>query len=324
MTETKMPTVSVVVPVYNTEKWLPDCLESLRRQTYQKFEIILVDDGSTDGSGSLCDEFTSCDWRARVIHQSNKGLSAARNRGSKEATGEYILFLDSDDYLEPDAVEKLASAAFVTNADTVISGFVYSYSDHEDKAYHSFGQDVLLDNYAAMEALVSGKLPNFAWGKLIRNNLARKHLFPEGKLFEDHFWTHLIVGDAQRVFWLESALVHYRQRNDSISYTFTPDRLDMLDGWRSRIDYLDDSYPGLKETYLKFLSTQFPPACWLVLTRMKKSKNRKESFARLRSFSSEADLESFSYGKNKKLISALDRSVFSYAVTAITLRIISR
>ena len=319
MAEKNLPTVSVVVPVYNTEKWLADCLNSLARQTYHRFEVILVDDGSTDGSGKICDEFAESDWRTRVIHEENRGLSAARNAGALAATGEYLLFLDSDDFIDPDTVEKLASAAEKAAADIVATGFNYTYSDREESAVSQYGKDTCFGNHEGVEELVSGRIPNFAWGKLIKTGLVREHPFPEGKLFEDHYWTHLIFGDSERILWLEAYPFHYRQREGSISYTYTPDRLDMLDGWKARCGYLDERYPDLKPVDLCFLSKQFPPACWLVLTRMKRSK--KKSLLRLRAFSVDFKLAEYASGKDKKLIEALDRSVFSYAVTALIERI---
>lgn len=319
MSENNLPTVSVVVPVFNTEKWLTDCINSLAGQTYHRFEVILVDDGSTDGSGKICDEFAASDWRTRVIHEENRGLSAARNAGAQAATGEYLMFLDSDDYIDADAVEKLATAAAEADADIVATGFVYTYPDREESAISTYGQDTCFGNHDAVEELVSGRIPNFAWGKLIKTSLVRGHMFPEGKLFEDHYWTHLIFGDSERVLWLEAYLFHYRQREGSISYTYTPDRLDMLDGWRARCVYLDERYPDLKPVYLCFLSKQFPPACWLVLTRMKRAK--KKAFLRLRSFSADFKLAECASEKDRILISALDRSVFSYAVTALFERI---
>ena len=192
MAEKNLPTVSVVVPVFNTEKWLPDCLNSLARQTHPRFEVILVDDGSTDGSGKICDDFAVSDWRTRVIHEENRGLSAARNAGALAATGEYLLFLDSDDYIDADTVEKLALAASEGDADIVATGFVYTYSDREESVASPYGKDIRFGNHDALEELVSGRIPNFAWGKLIKTGLVRKHPFPEGKLFEDHYWTHLI------------------------------------------------------------------------------------------------------------------------------------
>ena len=319
MADKNLPTVSVVVPVYNTEKWLPDCLNSLTRQTYPRFEVILVDDGSTDGSGKICDEFADSDWRTCVIHEENRGLSAARNAGVLAATGEYLMFLDSDDFIDADTVEKLALAASEGDADIVATGFVYTYSDREESAASPYGKNICFGNHDALAELVTGRIPNFAWGKLIKTELVRNHLFPEGKFFEDHYWTHLIFGDSELVLWLEAYPFHYRQREGSISYTYTPERLDMLDGWRARCGYLDDRYPELKPAYLCFLSKQFPPVCWLVLTRMKSAK--KNAFSRLRSFSADFKLAEYASEKDRKLIAALDRSVFSYAVTALFERI---
>ena len=117
-----MPTVSLVIPVYNVESYLERCLESVKNQTYKNIEIILVNDGSTDGSGEICKKFVSKEIRAKVIHQKNAGLSEARNTGLKYISGDFVMFVDSDDWLELDAVEFLLEQAIKQNADMVVGG----------------------------------------------------------------------------------------------------------------------------------------------------------------------------------------------------------
>ena len=107
------PLISVIIPVYNVKPYIKDCMESILRQSYPKMEIILIDDGSTDGSGADCDAFARTDSRVKVVHQENQGLSAARNRGIKESTGAYFTFVDSDDYVSPDYVQYLFSLCHV-------------------------------------------------------------------------------------------------------------------------------------------------------------------------------------------------------------------
>ena len=318
MTNRKNPLVSVIVPVYNVEAWLPACLDCLRAQSYGHLDIILVDDGSTDGSGALCDAFAAEDARVTLVRQENGGLSEARNAGVRNAKGDYVLFLDSDDFMDADTVERMVGAAVGSDADVVATGFVYAYGDREEPAASAFGKDVCMDARAAVKALVSGKIPNFAWGKLIRTAVARCYAFPKGKLFEDHYWTHLILGESSRTVWMEEIGFHYRQREGSISYTYTPDRLQMLDGWRRRIAYLQERYPDLTDTYLDFLAGQFPGVCWLVLTRLKGSK--KYAFACLRSFSTDHSLAEHAGDRDAKMIRALERSDAAYALAALTER----
>ncbi|MBP5173639.1 MAG: glycosyltransferase [Clostridia bacterium] len=309
------PLVTVAVAVYNTAEWLPECLDGIKAQTFKDLEVILVDDGSTDGSGEICDGFASDAGNVRVIHQANRGLSVARDAAVTAAAGEYILFVDSDDYFDPETVEIMISAARGHGADVVCAGYSYTYSDHEERAVQYFPQDVCLDRYHAMEALVSGRLPGFAWGKLVRTSIAKKQRFPEGRVCQDLFWIHHVIDGASAVAVLNAAPFHYRQRLSSVSYTCNMKRLDIIDGWRARCEFIRERYPDLTDCCLEYLSTQFPGQCWLFLTRLKGSK--KEAFARMRAFSGDYRLADHASGKDRKLIRALDRSAAAYAFSAL-------
>lgn len=317
-----MGTVSVIIPIYNVEKYLGACVDSVLGQTYQDLQIILVDDGSTDSCGRICDEYSGTDPRIQVIHKPNGGLSDARNAGLAVAKGEFILYLDSDDYLVPHALERLVNAQKATNADIVLGNFYYTFPDHEYPALAWQQTDVLLDNMQAMEALIDGRIETFAWGKLLRREIALKYLFPKGKVFEDHFWTHFIFGDAKNVALVAEPLVHYRQRDNSISFTFDRKRLDMLEGWMNRKEFLEQRYPDLLEICYKRYAERYVGLAWLVLTRMKGS--RREAFHRLRAFNSEIGLQNYADGNTKKLICSLDRGNLAYAVYALCNRIMRR
>ena len=125
----QLPKVTVIVPVYNTEKYLPRCVESLMAQTLKELEIIFVDDGSTDSSGRLCDEYASKDNRIHVIHKPNGGVAAARQTGLEAAAGKYVIWADSDDWVEVDMYEKLYQKAQSAQADLTVCGFIYEYKD---------------------------------------------------------------------------------------------------------------------------------------------------------------------------------------------------
>lgn len=314
-----MGTVSVIIPIYNVEKYLPDCVDSVLEQSYQDLQIILVDDGSTDAGGAICDEYALRDARITVVHKENGGLSDARNSGLPVAVGEFVLYLDSDDFLEPNAIETLIMAQSETDADIVLGNYWYTYPDHEDLSATWYETDMVLDNAYAMEALVDGRIETFAWGKLIRREIAEKHLFPQGKIFEDHFWTHYVFADAKRVALLAKPLVHYRQRDNSISFTFDLKRLDMLDGWVNRAEFLKERYPNLLEVCYSRYAERYAGLAWLVLTRMKG--NQREGFARLRAFNAACHLQDYADGTTKKLICALDRGNLSYAGLALWYRI---
>lgn len=312
--------VSIIIPIYKVEEYLYTCLDSVIRQTYSNLQIILVDDGSPDSCGKICEEYAMLDDRIQVIHKENGGLSDARNTGVRSANGDFVYFLDSDDYIEPHTIQMLLDEQKRTNADIIISNFYYTYLSHEDVAYTVYKERMIFDNYEAMHALVSGKLETFAWGKLIRTNIVKKYLFPRGKLFEDHYWTHYIVGDSEVVTYIPNPLVHYRQRNCSISYSYNLNRLDILDGWINRKEYLEKEYSDLVEVCMQQYAEKYVGIAWLILTRMKKEK--KIGFCKLRSLNRKFHLQNYTSNRKKKLICALDKNDMLYVLYAIVYRII--
>lgn len=315
-----MPKVSIIVPVYRVEEYLDQCVASVCAQTFTDWELILVDDGSPDRCGAMCDEWAAKDGRIRVIHRENGGLSAARNSGVSVAEGTFVFYLDSDDYLEPDALERLLQAQQAEDADVVVGGYYYTYADREETAEMAWSASTTLLRSEAAEALVGGKLQNFAWGKLLRAGIAQQYLFPEGRLFEDHYWAHHVMDAAQKVTVLPVPLVHYRQRGDSISYTFTLKRLDMLDGWRARRDFLQEKYPQMLPTFWRHVVPSYLGMAWLALTRMQQDK--RQAFALLRQFSRENRLTAYAEGKEKTLIAALERGVVCYGFRALLQRVV--
>lgn len=314
-----MPKVSIIVPVYKTEKYIHRCIDSILSQTFSDIEVILVDDGSPDKCPKICDEAAEKDKRIKVIHKDNGGLSSARNDGTKCASGDFLFYLDGDDYMEENAVEHLLKIQEAYNADVVIGNYMYTYSDHEDVAVVQYPDLKILNRMEAMKLLMEGKIQTFAWGKLIRNDIAKKVSFPESKLFEDHFWTHLIFQNSSSVICTKSVVVYYRQRNDSISYTFNISRLDIVEGWKERINFLGDHYPELTNNYKRRCAEDCCALAWLVTLQMKHDK--RQGFKILQKFINEYDLENYSDGKNKKLIASLKSSYLIYIVRAIFYKI---
>lgn len=312
--------ISVIVPVYNVQQYLSQCVESILAQTYQRLEIILVDDGSTDGSGRLCDALAQRDKRVRVIHKPNGGLSDARNAGTEACNGEFVFYLDSDDYLEQDAIMALVSIQSQSQANVVIGNYSYTYADHEDIAQPDTGTIQKYTRKEAISLLMQGKLQTFAWGKLIRTDIAKRHPFPVGKLFEDHFWTHLVFQDCETAVYSSKPMVHYRQRENSISYTFNLKRLDIIEGWRERIVFLQQEYPDMVEEYLHRCAGDTVSLAWLVLTRMRKKK--KQGFLKLREFIAEYQLEQYSEGKVKALLTSLRKGNVQYCGWALLNRLL--
>ena len=261
ITKTGRPPVSIVIPVYNVSRYLPQCLESVLSQTYQNIEVLIVDDGSTDGSGSICDRFAERDPRIRVIHTDNRVLSAARNLGLESISGAFISFIDSDDWIEPNTVETLVKAALQTKADVVTMKACMeyvgktSYPQVVKKRSHVYrGGDILA-------AYAEGLLGNAAWNKLYRAECFRDLRFPYGHNYEDVVvaWK-LMKGLSENggsVAALSEVLYHFRARKSSISHTWTLD--NVCDCWEA----YHGKFEGLPDYREKLL-----PECFVAIRRM--------------------------------------------------------
>lgn len=316
-----MDKISVIIPVYNVEKYIFKTIESVICQTYSNVEIILIDDGSTDNSSKICDEYSKKDNRIRVIHQKNQGLSVARNIGTNLAEGDFVFYLDGDDYLEQDALENLMNLS--NDCDLIIGNYYYTYSDHEDVAKSNYSEQSILSTKEAMHDLLIGKIQNFAWGKLIKADIAKKYGFPDGKLFEDTYWAHLIINDCRSIVITNLPILHYRQRDNSISYSINLKRLDALGGWSSRAEFVNDKYPEYYAEYLAYISNSLLSIAWQVFTRMKEDKA--VAYDMLRNFSKKYDLVSYAISKeDEKLIKALNKSNKKYELFALLNKINSK
>ena len=222
-TQKMEPLVSVIIPVYNVFPYLQEALESVINQTYQNLEIIVVDDGSTDGSGPLCDKYRY-DSRVKVIHQVNRGLSGARNTGFDHMTGEYVAFLDSDDILFPDMIQRLICAIEKTDAGIAICDFE-TFQDGQKKGKnnqrYAAGEEQILTSSQALNRLITGEIRFAVWNKLYRRVLWDNLRFPEGHVHEDVTVTYRLLERSRRVNILPHKLIRYRIREDSISNTFS-------------------------------------------------------------------------------------------------------
>lgn len=169
---------SIIVPVYNVEKYLDKCLASILRQTFKNFECIIIDDGSPDNSNAIIDKYVKLDQCFKVIHQKNMGLSAARNAGLDIAKGEYVVFVDSDDYIADDYLEKFALKIADTDADIVICGFIEAYKDYEkNKVFAAESTEVIKQN------ILADVWPSYVWNKCYKKDLFTNIRFPVGKIF---------------------------------------------------------------------------------------------------------------------------------------------
>lgn len=237
--------ISVIIPIYKVEEYLDHCIKSIVEQTYRKLEIILVDDGSPDKCPLKCDEWAVRDRRIRVIHKKNGGLSDARNVGMSIATGLYISFIDSDDWISPDFYEKLYRSITESNAQIAASGIVWAYNDHlqyDDFIYdrHIFSAE------DALKTLIQGRgFYAVAWNKLYKKSLFDGIEFPVGKLHEDEFVTYKLVGKATKLVLCQKTFYYYRQREGSIMKEWSIRHLDALDAFFQRNKYLAKNYPKL-------------------------------------------------------------------------------
>ena len=196
--------ISVVIAAYNTEKYIAKCLESLKKQTYTDFEIIVVVDGATDKTLDICEEFSKQDSRFITVYRKNGGLAAARNTGLKKCTGEYIAFVDSDDYVSPDYLEVLVNAIKMNNCDISACGYILQDENGNEK-YHTQYKDKLMDNEMFLNNMlipVNRSYGAFVCNKLYKNEIIKKYniRFPDEKryLFEDHYFNYEYMKYAKR------------------------------------------------------------------------------------------------------------------------------
>ena len=205
--------VSVVIPIYNVQDYLNDCIKSIVNQTYQHLEIILVDDGSPDSCPMICDDWKNKDGRIVVIHKENGSLSDARNAGLRNATGEYVLYVDSDDYLEHDAIEWLVSCAIRHNADIVAC--TCKKTNNENIPSLLTNRLVVGTGIEMLEFAFENEIW-FAWGKLIKTNIAKSCPFAKGLIYEDVENTPKSFLMANKVVFSLDGRYNYRIRTDSI------------------------------------------------------------------------------------------------------------
>jgi glycosyltransferase len=209
--------VSVIVPVYNVEDYLEKCVNSILAQTYSYFELILVDDGSKDGSGKLCDLLATKDSRIICIHKENGGLSSARNTALDICKGEYIICVDSDDMISPNALELMLEYANKCGSDVVVTRYPISFSDDTVAPETAVVKGVkTLAELDAIQEIVCKSTRWEAWGHLFKRSLWEGIRFPDGKIYEDLATTPYVFAKAKRTTFIDTAVYYYFQRSGSI------------------------------------------------------------------------------------------------------------
>lgn len=247
--------ISIIIPVYKVEKYLEKCIQSVINQTYENLQIILVDDGSPDNCGKICDEYAKKDHRIEVIHKSNGGLSDARNKGLEIAKGEYIGFIDSDDYIESDMYEVLYNLLKQYNADVSICNF-YTVSQgkiaikNAENGIKEYNRIEILK-----EVLLDNNIQSYAWNKLYKKELFDEIKYPVGKKYEDIGTTFYLLEKCNKVVVTGKPEYYYINRQDSIVNNVTETTItDYIELIMQRYDYIEENIKELSsynKDYLK-------------------------------------------------------------------------
>ncbi len=235
--------ISIIIPIYKVENYLKRCIDSVVHQTYQNLEIILVNDGSPDGCGKICDEYAEADQRIKVIHKENGGLSDARNAGIEIATGNDLCFIDSDDWVDCHYVEILYMVMVRRNADISFCHFLETDTETICKQK----KPIKIFEYSNMEALgiidavplMAASVPLVtAWGKMYKAFLFKEIRYPVGKKHEDEYLAHRVLFQAKKIVRITEPLYYYWQRPDSITGSFhIENRLDAIQALQDRVSF---------------------------------------------------------------------------------------
>lgn len=279
--------ISVIVPVYNVEKYLKRCVDSILNQTYKNLEIILVDDGSPDRCGKICDEYAVKDNRVKVIHKENGGLSDARNTGIDVAKGKYISFIDSDDYVENEYVELLYTALINDRTDMAIGSHKVIYEEGAVLEKATKEKSVLQPEEVLNRILYDNGIDLSAWAKLYKSQLFADIRFPKDRLFEDAATTYKLVDKSKNISIISKSTYNYVIRKNSITgENFSEKKMDLIMSTQEMCDYIKAKYPRLEKAcdrrlmyaYLSTLSqlaiskTKFPNEKNILMNYIKKNK----------------------------------------------------
>lgn len=255
--------VTVIVPVYNVEQYLRKCIESIMSQSYTNLEIILVDDGATDSSGSICDEYKDKDKRIKVIHKNNGGLSSARNAGLQVATGDYISYVDSDDYIQKNFIEELINLCLLSDKGFACINFQeFIVEEKEDVRRENDVQPQLFDEISFIKEIVDrdrkSNITYCVWSKLFRKDIIKDMEFPEGKTYEDILYTTKAAINAKGCIYKNVKLYNYRIREGSISKSHYKEGFDTrlltdrLSIQVEQLEYIDKNISSRLSNIIKF------------------------------------------------------------------------
>ena len=245
------PLISIIVPCYNVEKYLPKCINSIIRQTYNNLEIWLVDDGSPDRCGQICDEYAAIDNRIKVIHKTNGGLSDARNVAIDKATGEWITFVDSDDYITADYIETLYQLVEKYNCEVAVA----CHSIFKENEELLCNKEQLIEEkmhplYAVEQMFYQEKFDNSAWAKLYHRRLFESGIrYPKGLIYEDMATTYLLMLESNGVAYTNKVIYYYLLRESSIEGEYNPKKIKCGLAITSLIETHSDLLKPIEKAY---------------------------------------------------------------------------
>lgn len=271
--------VSIIIPIYNVESYLKRCIESVINQTYKNLEIILVNDGSTDNCGTICDKYKNKDNRIKVIHKKNGGLSDARNAGIEIATGKYLTFIDSDDYVSIDYIEYMINMLEEKKAQLAICKVkeVWPNSKLKDEAYTKI--QVLNSKQTFENLLLDKGIEVSSYAKLYSIDLFKKLRFPKGKVYEDTAIIYKIIANANRIVYGDKYCYYYISREGSISKhkEFNSSEIDYIEHTEQMLNFIRKRYKNLKiPVYRYYVYYKFRILKMLVFTKPRNKKMEKQ------------------------------------------------
>lgn len=271
------PKISIIVPVYNIDKYLSNCLDSILDQTFTDFEVIAVNDGSTDQSGSICEAYATRDQRIKVVHKKHGGVSSSRNLGVEHAKGDYIGFVDGDDYIHAHMYHNLYERCMETESDISICKLGREIDgkliNHIENPYMK-----VLNNEEAMDELFKGTLYRFS----LCNKLFHKHCFagvqfPEGRIHEDLSTTYQLFAKANKVVYTNrSGYIYVKRKNSILTTRFHEKRLDSLIGWNEILLYMKQHYQCLLESVYSCFGYWCVDQVYYILNQVEDKQERKK------------------------------------------------
>lgn len=248
------PKISLIIPVYNVQQYLKRCLDSVLTQSFDNFEVILIDDKSSDLSAEICNDYQKCDRRVKLFHKTNNcGLSAARNTGIELSIADYITFLDSDDWISENYLQDLYSSSLKENSDVTISNFEKKYDSNRDGRMRYKSNISYISTDQILLALFQGKIGTSAWGKLYRRNLFSDIKFPTGSIYEDIGTTYRVFSKCNKVTISRDSIYYYYQRKGSIvNSNFNDHDLDIIKLVNEIQVFTVKAFPQLQESAKRY------------------------------------------------------------------------